>query len=306
MLHLRHKACLLYNCTIGAYKKDCTHLFFLSLPLRGHRSERFFMQLLPSSFQRYHSHQITGEILHWPAFPSNRLGYPRDVLIWLPPGYYQDTLRRYPVLYMHDGQNKFDPATSFAGDDWNVDGVATQLIQTGQMEPCIMVAIYNSPDRLYEYSPLRRRGREYSNFIVQELMPLINLHFRTEGGRRNAVMGSSMGGLISLAMLWWHSEHFFGAAALSPSLWILWRQGGPMSWLQRQPAPQQPARLYIDHGTEGYEGRGQELVEQTLRHARAAGFPDHALRYNVMQGGEHNEASWRARVDQPLRFLFGT
>ncbi|MDQ4077495.1 MAG: alpha/beta hydrolase-fold protein [Chloroflexota bacterium] len=237
--------------------------------------------------------------------PSEYLDHERDVLVWLPPGYRNAPARRYPVLYLHDGQNKFDPDTSFAGEDWNVDGVATQLIEDGEIEPFLMVAIYNSPDRLFEYNPLRRQGKRYARFILEELMPTIDQHFRTEGGRRNAVMGSSMGGLISIAILWWHWERFFGAAALSPSLWVLWRAGGPASWLQRFPAPRQPARLYIDHGTVGYEGRGARLTEEILDYLKGVYFPPDALHYHTAEGGEHNEASWRARVDRPLRFLFG-
>ncbi len=261
--------------------------------------------MLQPEFQPYVSPYIVGEVLRWPSVPSRLLAHQRDVLVWLPPGYHDDPARRYPVLYLHDGQNKFDPDTSFAGDDWNVDGVATALIAAGEIDPFVMVAIYNSPDRLFEYNPLRQRGKAYGRFIVDELMPVINRTFRTQGGRHNALMGSSMGGLISLALLWWHSRHFFGAAALSPSLWVLWRAGGVSAWLGRQPAPLQPSRLYLDQGTVGYEGRGRALIEETLAYLGGVGFEHRALHFYTAEGGEHNEASWRARADRPLRFLFG-
>lgn len=261
------------------------------------------MQIHPH-FQPYHAPRVVGDVLRWSAVPSAHLAHARDVLVWLPPGYHLDHARRYPVLYLHDGQNKFDPATSFAGEDWNVDGATLQGITRGELEPFLMVAIYNSPDRLHEYNPLSR-GWEYGRFIVEELMPTIDSAFRTEGGRRNAIMGSSMGGLISMALFSWYAAHFFGAACLSPSLWVLMRQGGPRAWLEREPIPPQPARLYLDHGTRGYEGRGAGLAKDTMAFFKERGFPAKALNYHVARGGDHNEASWRARVHRPLTFLFG-
>ncbi len=261
------------------------------------------MNLTPI-LQPYSSHFIVGEVLRWPAVPSEHLRHDRDILIWLPPGYHDQPARRYPVLYLQDGQNKFDPATSFAGEDWNVDGIATGLIERGEIAPFIMVAIYNSTERVQEYNPLHKKGQRYGRFLVEELMPAIAQHFRTAGGRSNAVMGSSMGGLISLALLLWYPQHFFGSAALSPSLWVLWREGGPLAWLRRFAPLPQPSRLYLDHGTVGYEGRGASLAQSVIEHFRRNGFPEERLHYHTAEGGEHNEVSWRARVDRPLRFLF--
>ncbi|MGH2542660.1 MAG: alpha/beta hydrolase [Ardenticatenaceae bacterium] len=261
--------------------------------------------LSPPNFESYVAADTVGDVLRWRSVQSAHLSYPRDVLIWLPPGYHDQPARRYPVLYLQDGQNKFDPATSFAGEDWNVDGVATSLMEKGEIEPFLMVAIYNTPDRLYEYNPLREKGKQYTRFIVEELRPVVDREFRTEGGRRNALMGSSMGGLISMALLWWHWEHFFGAAALSPSLWVLWRAGGPAAWFRRFPAPHKPTRLYLDHGTVGYEGRSKTLAEAVISYLAGVGFASANLHYYTAEGGEHNEPSWRARVDRPLRFLFG-
>jgi enterochelin esterase-like enzyme len=261
------------------------------------------MRLTPN-LQPYTSPHVVGEVWRWNNVPSAHLKHPRDVLVWLPPGYHHAPDRRYPVLYLTDGQNKFDPNTSFAGDDWNVDGTTHDLVLQGAIEPPIMVAVYNTPDRIPEYNPLDR-GRNYGRFIVEELKPIIDQEFRTQPGRRNALMGSSMGGLISLALLWWYPQHFFGAACFSPSLWILRRAGGPVTWLRRQPTPPQPTRIYMDHGTVGYEGRGASLVRQTLDYlSREVGFAPVDINYVVAEGGDHNEASWRARVAPPMQFLF--
>jgi predicted alpha/beta superfamily hydrolase len=197
-----------------------------------------------------------------------------------------------------------DPATSFAGHAWSIDRVATDLIARGEIEPIIMVAVYNSPDRLHEYNPVDK-GYAYTELITSTIMPVIEDSFRAEGGRRSAVMGSSMGGLISLAMLWWRPACFFGAACLSPSLWVLRGAGGPAAWLAKEPPPPPGARLYLDHGTRGSEARGAALAKDAAAFALSAGLRPSDVRYFLARGGEHNEASWGARVDKPLKFLFG-
>jgi predicted alpha/beta superfamily hydrolase len=117
-----------------------------------------------------------------------------------------------------------------------------------------------------------------------------------------------MGGLISLAMLWGRSTPFFGAACLSPSLWLLGRTGGPSAFLRGYAPPPPPldTRLYLDHGTRGAEARIASFAKETAAFAiEAAGLKKSAVKYCVARGGEHNEASWGARVDKPLKFLFG-
>lgn len=255
-------------------------------------------------FHPYTAPGVIGEVLRWQSVHSRHLAHTRDILVWLPPFYHDEPERRYPVLYLHDGQNKMDPDTSFAGRDWDVDHEATRLILEGSIRPMIMVAIYNSPDRIPEYNPLDR-GPAYAEFLSGELMPVINKYFRTQGGRNNALMGSSMGGLISLAMLWWLPMHFFGAACLSPSLWLLARVGGPREWLKAQePPPNVGTKLYIDHGTKGTEPKGARFAKETIDFALETGLRKSNVRYHIAKNGEHNEESWGARVNIPLKFLF--
>lgn len=253
-----------------------------------------------------HTARIAGNVLLWHNVPSVHLEHARDVIVWLPPQYDSEPDRRFPVLYAQDGQNLFDPHTAFAGVPWDLEKVATHLINEQRVEPFIIVGIYNTPERLHEYNPLRQQGQQYGRFIVDELMPAIDGSLRTLGGRRNALIGSSMGALISTAFLWWHSDHFFGAAAMSPSYWVFWQAGGPANWLYHQHVrPLQPSMLYVDRGTDGPEARIAPYAKEVIGVARDVGFAAKRVKYHVAKGGQHNEDSWRSRVHVPLEFLFG-
>ena len=236
----------------------------------------------------------------------------RTVSVWLPPGYELDPDRRYPVFYMHDGQNLFDPHTAFAGNPWWADEVAEREVRAGRVPPVIIVGVANTPARLDEYGP--RRGtddaRDYGRFLVEEVVPFVNRTYRTLGGpEHTAVGGSSMGGLISLHLCKWHPSVFGKCAALSPSLWwdreyFLRNVAVSCAWLNR-------CRVWLDVGE--YEGASAEGCAATMRRtARLARlFERHGLRageqfvYAEVPGGGHNEGSWGARFDRVLRFLFG-
>jgi len=176
---------------------------------------------------------LTGNIQIHRAFPSKILRNKRDVLVYLPPGYRRFTGKRYPVLYLHDGQNVFDAATSFAGVEWGVDETAQRLIRQKLIEPLIIVAIANTgEERIHEYAPTparidppkrkRSKGllRSYGRFLIEELKPFIDRKYRT---RREAEFtglgGSSLGGLATLALGLWFPNYFNRLAVLSPSIW---------------------------------------------------------------------------------------
>jgi predicted alpha/beta superfamily hydrolase len=153
-------------------------------------------------------HTLTGEFRMYYDFRSRFLQHDRHVLVYLPPGYSDDDKKRYPVLYLNDGQNMFDGATSFVrGQEWGLDETADQLIRASEIEPLIMVAIYNTGDaRIDEYTPtvdpkLKKGGRAdlYGQLILEELKPLIDASYRTQvGPAHTGLGGSSLGGLVSL------------------------------------------------------------------------------------------------------------
>src|SRR5205814_4691026 len=168
-------------------------------------------------------HTLTGTIRRHRRFPSKILANRRDVLVYLPPGYSRFSRRKYPVLYLHDGQNVFDAATAFAGVEWGVDETAESLIRKKLIEPLIIVAIANTgEDRIHEYAPTRgvidarakrkkrSRGlaRLYGHFLIEELKPYIDKRYPTKPESEfTGLGGSSLGGLATLAIGIRSEEH---------------------------------------------------------------------------------------------------
>ena len=260
-------------------------------------------------------HTLTGTIRKHRKFPSKILGNRRDVLVYLPPGYGRLSRRRYPVLYLHDGQNVFDAATSFAGVEWGVDETAQRLIRQKVIEPLIIVAVANMGDeRIHEYAPTpgvigpkdkpkkRSKGlaRIYGQFLIQELKPFIDRKYRTKPeGEFTGLGGSSLGGLATLAMGILFSETFTRLMVMSPSVW--WDEYAIIRLvgiLNERP----PLKIWLDTGTAepGWE-HARELAECLVDKGWKL---DVDLKYVEVEGGDHNEAAWSARVEPALRFLF--
>src|SRR5207249_5501342 len=180
-------------------------------------------------------HTLTGNIKRHRAFPSKVLGNRRDVLVYLPPGYNRFSPRRYPVLYLQDGQNVFDAATSFGKVEWGVDETAQRLIRQNLIEPLIIVAVANmGDDRIHEYAPTngvidskakrkkRSKGlaREYGRFLIEELKPYIDKKYRTKPEAEfTGLGGSSLGALLTLSLGLWFPNFFTRLIAMSPSVW---------------------------------------------------------------------------------------
>src|SRR5215475_4774000 len=159
-------------------------------------------------------HTLTGNIKVHRAFRSKILANRRDILVYLPPGYRRFSRKRYPVLYLHDGQNVFDAATSFAGVEWGVDETAERLIKENLIEPFIIVAVANTgEERIDEYTPTRgvidtnakrkkrSKGlaRKYARFLMDELKPYIDRKYQTKPDAEfTGLGGSSLGGLVTL------------------------------------------------------------------------------------------------------------
>ncbi len=258
---------------------------------------RSFMERRPAAAE------IQGNLRHIRKFPSKHLGNERNFTIWVPPDYETDASRRYPVIYVQDGQNLFDPTTAFAGVDWQLDGTAEFLLQRQLVRPFIIVGLWNTPARIQEYTPLK--GQKYAEFIIQEVKPFIDAHFRTLPNREaTAVMGSSLGGLISFYLAWWHPEVFSMAGGISAS-WM-WNKAAVFEDIKHDPKPTPRIRLYTDHGSENDEGRYLSVFKRMRDTLIKKGFVlREDLEYHYGIGDGHNEASWGRRAWRPLVFFFG-
>ncbi len=250
------------------------------------------------------SRTINGTVVTIASFYSPELDNRRDIMIYLPPGYDQGG-ERYPVVYMHDGQNLFDAATSFAGTEWGVDETMERL--AGEGLQAIVVGIPNMAERrIDEYSPFEDaehgggRGEAYLAFIAQTLKPHVDRAFRTRPEPEcTAIVGSSAGGLISLFALLRRPETFGLAGVLSPALWLA--DGAIMGVVAEVQGA--PGRIYLDVGTA--EGEGPLVQARELRDLLTSrGYaPDQTLRYNEEEDGRHDEAAWAGRIGGVLTWL---
>lgn len=257
-------------------------------------------------------------VQYHPEFASRFLPNARTISVWLPPGYGFDPHRRYPVFYMHDGQNLFDAHTAFAGNPWLADEVAEREIRAGRVPPLIIVGVANTPARLDEYGP--RRGeqnreqdssRAYGRFLVEEVKPFIDATYHTwPQPEQTAVGGSSMGGLISLHLCDWYPNVFGKCAAMSPSLW--WDREFFLRSAAVAPALLNRCRVWLDIGE--HENSSPAASAVTMRRTRRLARllerrglrPGEQFRYAEVPGASHNEASWGSRFDRVLGFLFGS
>ena len=270
----------------------------------------------------------SGHLTRYPDWQSKWQIPTRHVDVWFPPGYGESDIR-YPVLYMHDGQNLFDGASSYTGIDWGIDEALNRIIasdQTGMFKGAIVVGLWNTANRWRDYMPakpleqlkkhqanteyLRKSGSvvamsdDYLKFIVHEVKPFIDKTYRTLPDLvHTAIMGSSMGALISLYALTEYPDIFGNAGCVS----IHWPAGDNtmlVDYFGNVIPKTGQHRLYFDFGTEGLDSRYEPYQRRMDEHLGVAGYTQGVTCLTrKFEGADHNEASWRARVEIPLRFL---
>jgi predicted alpha/beta superfamily hydrolase len=243
-------------------------------------------------------------------FASKVVDDKHDLVVYLPPVYDAQPDRRYAVLFMQDGQNLFDPETSFIkGNYWRMGETADELIIAGQIEPVIIVGIYNTGvRRIDEYTPSedKRLGGgqadAYGQMLVEELKPFIDHSYRTLPGAGNCGMGgSSLGGLVSLYLGLRYTWIFGKLAVMSPSVW--WH-GRAILKTVAQITNVPNLKIWLDVGTR--EGRGTLTNVRTLKRdlIHKGWKRGQDLGYMEMQGGVHSELAWTQRVAPMLKFLY--
>lgn len=260
---------------------------------------------------------IVGDVRYHQKFASKILKNERTLVVYVPPGYEKEKSERYPVLYMHDGQNLFDAGSSFLGVEWQVDETVERLIKEGKIPPIIVVGIYNNAERMNEYTPTRDAARKagghgvmYAQFVIEEVKPYIDKTYRTKPGREDtAVAGSSLGGLISLYMGVEHGDVFSKVGVISPAL--MWDEASLLAELKFKPGPLKRLRVWLDMGTKeggalpmfnsalGYTRELREIMEK-VEMRKGVDF-----KYMEAEGAVHNEGAWAERFDQVLLFLYG-
>ncbi|HYL82912.1 MAG TPA: alpha/beta hydrolase-fold protein [Candidatus Angelobacter sp.] len=251
----------------------------------------------------------SGQLRKHEHFRSRFLRNQRDLIVYTPPGYYDQPLGRFPVLYLHDGQNLFDGATSFIpGQDWHVGQTADYGIHSGLVEPLIIVGMYNTKARIREYTPTHvpklggGRADRYAKFLIEEVKPFIEREYRTiSGAGNNGIGGSSLGGLVSLYLGLKHAHIFGKIAALSPSVW--WNQLVIHRFVEAMHVEPRP-RIWLDIGTR----EGPRIVHDVEKFRdvllQKGWAPERDLHYERVEGAEHNELAWAQRVGPFLQFLY--
>ena len=247
--------------------------------------------------------QITGKVFYHKNFVLDGLK-PRDIFVWLPPGYETNKEKHYPVFYMHDGQNLINPLTSNTFIDWQVDETADSLIRAGEIEPFVLVGINNTADRSAEYgdTPL---GRLYMKLIIEKIKPFIDKEYRTLPDSKNtAVGGSSMGGLISMMCAWEHPEVFSKAACFSPA--FKYRDINYVKSVVEYSGIKKEITLYIDNGGVDLDAGLMPGVDEMVNALEKKGFvKENDLFVYIDKTATHNEAAWAKRVWRPLIIFFG-
>lgn len=249
----------------------------------------------------------SGTVVKVQNFWSPQLSNSRTLVVYLPPSYQENTLKRYPVLYMHDGQNLFDAATSAFGTEWRVDETMNAAIPAGQMDEVIVVGVYNiGANRIWEYTPCCDAsygggGADvYERFLIDTVKPWVDQTYRTLTNKDNtAIMGSSLGGLVSCYIARRNPTVFSKAGCMSSSFW--WNNEAFTVQVE-QATVKVPVKFYIDAGT---VNDGLTQTQRMNTALRADGYVQGTdLNFVTAQGASHNEASWAARVGTPLSWLF--
>ncbi|MBI4613585.1 MAG: hypothetical protein HY720_08255 [Planctomycetes bacterium] len=248
-----------------------------------------------------------GRIVRHAGFESRLLANERDVWVYLPAGYDLGSAR-YPVLYLDDGNNMFDPSAPFGG--WRLQGTLDRMIAAGEMRAVIAVAVSNTPDRIYEYTPTEDEeyggggGGTYLRFLIEELKPFVDRTYRTErGAGSTGILGSSLGGLQAFHAAWTRWDVFGLSGAMSPSFW--WDDRFLLREVQRFSGTPPRARFYLDSGDQGPSRDGKADTEAMRDALAAKGYEfGKTLSHWLDRGAAHNEIAWAGRVGRALAFLF--
>ncbi|MHB8873120.1 MAG: alpha/beta hydrolase [Myxococcaceae bacterium] len=257
---------------------------------------------------------MTGKLEFIRDLASPPEGISRTVRVFTPGRYARDRKARFGVVYMQDGQNVFAHPESAVSPSWSANLALERLLKARRIGPWMIVAVdHTGVGRFESYSPwperragVKGRGELYGRFVVEHLKPLIDQRYRTRSeAARTAVVGSSLGGLISLYLGWRYPETFGRIGGLSPS--VMWCHDElARRWDKKSP---QPPRVYLDAGAQehltltGIEMSYAQSVAAFHRHLQSLGYGDDELRLVLEPGAPHHESAWERRLPAALEWL---
>lgn len=301
-----------YKYTLGSWEKEGADATGQPLPNFSIQADKNVVVKDRVAFwtqggQRIIQGQITGTVRY--HLQLNAPGTkPHDLIVWLPPNYEQSDVR-YPVLYMHDGQNIIDPKTSAFGIDWQIDETCARLIESGSIPPLIVAGIYNTPDRSKEYLP-GTAGEDYMEFVTKVVKPLIDRKYRTLPDREHTLVGgSSAGGLCAFMMAWECPAIFSRALCFSPAFQMENSARGVnfdyVQHVKESPRPELPLRIYIDNGGIGLEQLLQPGIDSMLAALEQKGLRrDRDYYWKLDPEARHSESAWAKRFPDALVKMF--
>lgn len=305
-LRLPKDYALEYKFTKGSWEKEALNKEGYTpankqLKVRQDTSVKAFIPQWKEGPQNTFEGQITGQVAYHRELKPEGLKK-RDLIVWLPPGYEQHPDKNYPVLYMHDGQNLFDPATSSFGTDWQLDESADSLIRHQLIEPLIIVGINNTTDRSAEYLP-GDTARLYMKFITEQVKPLIDRSYRTLP-QRTATGGSSAGGIMAFMLAWEYPEIFSKAMCMSPAFKI--QHIDYVKDVEAYRGPKKEILIYADNGGKGLEERLQPGIDDMLEVLQDKGYEKGKdLIWVKAPEAEHSEGAWAERAPEVLNLFYG-
>jgi len=247
--------------------------------------------------------QVTGKVDYYRSINGKGI-LPRDIIVWLPPGYDTETDQKYSVFYMQDGQNLFDPATSAFSIDWQMDETADSLIRDEMIDPVIIVGLANTKWRSSEYAD-NDTGHAYMDFIVTKVKPFIDSVYRTlKGPEYTAVGGSSLGALISFMLGWNYPGIFSKVMCISPAL--KYKYIDYVDDVEKYNGIRKNLKFYFDWGGNSLDSLLAPGTKEMINALEEKGFREgkDILWYEDKEG-LHNEASWARRIWRPLKFFYG-
>jgi predicted alpha/beta superfamily hydrolase len=292
-----------YKFTLGSWDREAANanglpLQNFNLAVRGDTTVTHTILFWKSSGDKK---AITGQITGTVAYHRQLTGEgiaPRDIIVWLPPDYTTNKKKRYPVVYMQDGQNSVDPATSAFGIDWQIDEASDSLIRNKITPSFIAVGIYNTADRSKEYTP-SESGAAYMNFVVKKVKPLVDSAYRTKSDAKNTIVGgSSAGGLISFMLAWEYPGVFSKAICMSPAFKIM-----HIDYVKTvlESKEKKNVFFYIDNGGVGLETQLQPGIDEMMTALKQKGYKEGRDYFYLLDPtAKHFESDWAKRFPKAV------